>query len=933
MADSDGASRRQSVEPARELRADVRHLGELLGSVLLDQGGQALLDEVERLRHTAIAGREHGTPALHELAEIVRTSSRPSLTARAFATYFHVINTAERFHRIRALRARQRTEPTPNQRESIAQAMASIPADLGPAPVQQRLREISVMPVFTAHPTEARRRTVLWHLTRLGDLVGARDDPRLSPAELGHLDRQMLENITLLWQTDEVRLSRPGVLDEVRSTLAQVGQSLYQVVPRLHASLSTACSARYGDKLEAPPVPVRFGSWVGGDRDGNPNVTAEITRATIREHRRLVLDLYLEDVRALGQHLSVSRTRAAISRELDDSLAEDARALPDTASDIERHAHFEPYRAKCIAIYERLTRTRAGVLEARQIPGAYASAAHLLHDLTLMQSSLQENAAKGLATGALRDTIVRVSAFGLHFAELEIRQHSARHESAVTELLRAADIASDFASLDEPARIGVLEQVLARDHPLAVSPAGLSDQTRDVLDTLAAVRDVQIQLGRQACCTYIVSMTRDASDLLAVLVLAQQAGLYPPGREPAGLGIRVVPLFETIAELRRASMILSDALDSPAYQRNLRGWDDDQHIMLGYSDSNKDGGYVSSIWELYRAQRALVATADARNVRLLLFHGRGGAIGRGGGPMHRAILAQPLGAYGGRIKVTEQGEVVYARYADPQIARRHLEQVLSAVIRAQLDPRVQAGHAPPDPSWSGLVDALAEHARTAYRDLVYGTDSFLDFFQQATPIDLLAQLNLASRPVSRANQGSIEDLRAIPWVFAWTQVRCNLPGWYGLGSALAHATRDPSSLERLRQMYQRWPFFQSLLDNAQISLGTASMEVTRLYATLVRSAPVREAVLPRIEAEYARAVEAVLRITQQQQILERAPLLRGSIALRNPYVDPLHCIQINLLSQWRALNPEQRAEPAGRDLLSALLQTVNGIAAGVQSTG
>ena len=404
------------------------------------------------------------------------------------------------------------------------------------------------------------------------------------------------------------------------------------------------------------------------------------------------------------------------------------------------------------------------------------------------------------------------------------------------------------------------------------------------------VREIQERFGRDACPTYIVSMTHEASDLLDVLVLAQQVGLYPPGRGSAGLGIRVVPLFETVLELSRAAEITERLISLPTYRRNLEAWGDDQEIMLGYSDSSKDGGFVASSWQLYAAQRALAALAERLKVRLLIFQGRGGAIGRGGGPMQRAILAQPLGALGGRFKVTEQGEIIYARYANRGVARRHLEQMTGAVIRASLEPAARAGQAPADPSWTGLMDEIAERGRSHYRALVYDTPSFLEFFQQATPIDLLGQLTVGSRPVSRGGRRSVEDLRAIPWVFSWTQARCNLPGWYGLGTALASVQDDDGDQPgRLREMYERWPFFRSLIDNAQISLGTASLSVMRLYADLVANDEIRRSLMERIEAEFALASRMVLAASGQAQILERAPgapsLDRASQPVRRP--DPL----------------------------------------------
>ncbi|MCC7368244.1 MAG: phosphoenolpyruvate carboxylase [Chloroflexi bacterium] len=917
--------------PADDLRADVRYLGSLLGAVLLEQGGEALLAAVERARTRAIELRDNldvDLSALLSLTADLDPDLAPSVV-RAFASYFHVINTLEQEHRLRSLRQRQLAAPDEPLRESIAEAVAAVPADMPVQDVQAFLAQLCVTPTFTAHPTESRRRTVLDLLARLGEVVRLGDGRTLTREEQSSREAKILEAITLLWQTEEVRPRRPTVLDEVQTVLSIVGPSIFRATPVIHRELRRAFGERYPHvQLRAGRV-VEVHSWVGGDRDGNPNVTPEVTRQTIGRHRSVALTGYLRRVEQIGHELSVASTRALISHDLANSLRADADVMPELAAELERRAQIEPYRQKLGFIEERLRRTQATAWDLPvPPPGAYANVDELIADVELIRESLRRAHAGRLADGALADLLTCARTFGFHFAALEIRQHSDRHEQALTEMLAACGLADAYGSLPEAEKVRLLSRLLEEARPLPVSIAKLSAASRETVAVLGVVREIQERLGRDACPTYIVSMTHEPSDLLEVLVLAQQVGIYPPGANEAGLAVRVVPLFETVHELARADEIMQSLLTSPPFRRNLAAWNDEQEIMLGYSDSNKDGGSVASSWQLYAAQQALAALSARHAVRFVIFQGRGGAIGRGGGPMQRAILSQPLGAAGGRFKVTEQGEVVYARYANQHIARRHLEQMVGAVIRASLDPAARAGQAPADPTWATLMDGIAERGRQVYRALVYESPHLLPFFREATPIDVLSQLTVGSRPVSRGSRGNIDDLRAIPWVFSWTQNRSNLPGWYGLGTALAEVAAEPGGSELLAELYRRWPYFRSLIDNTQISLGVASPPVTRLYAQLVADPKARNSVLAAIEREFDLTLRYVLLASAQDRLLERAPVLRRSIALRNPYVDPIHCVQVEQLRQWRA-DGSRTDDPR----LRTLLQTVNGIAAGLQNTG
>jgi phosphoenolpyruvate carboxylase len=908
-------------------------LGALVGEVLREQGGTDLFAAVENVRTTAIALRSEaeGTTALSGVddqeapteAALLRWAAQqrtPRLLqlVRAFGVYFHLINLAEQQHRLRTLRERaQHGRPL---RESIAAAVEALRrTGVSPEALADGLRRLSVHAVFTAHPSEARRRTLLLHLERAAALIGALDDPRASPRARAEALDALRTRVTLIWQTAEARVERPSVLDEVESVLHVLAGPVYDVVPRLCRTLDGEIADAYGPLPAIHcPAPLQFGSWVGGDRDGNPAVTPEVTRAAARLARAAVLRRYREEVQALGRDLSVSERLVGASSELLASLERDREEL-----EVRRvpRWHDEPYRRKLGLIAERLRRMEA------DRPGGYTTPEALLVDVRLMEDSLRAHGGGRVADGPLWDFRRRVEVFGFHLAELELRQHAARHTAAVAELLGLAG-ASGYAAAGETERQSLLEARLAGPS-LAPPVEALSPATREILDTFRAMAEVQALGGPSASATYIVSMSRAPSDLLAVLFLAREAGLFgwEGGEAPATCRLDAVPLFEEVAELASCGGVLARLLASPPYRAAVRARGDRQQVMVGYSDSNKDGGYLTSTWQIYRAQAALAEAAAAAGVELVVFHGRGGAVGRGGGPMGRAVLARPSEARSRELKVTEQGEVIFARYSDRGIAERHCEQMLHAQLLSTLGPP----EAPPHPEWVEAMERLAADSRNGYEALVKRSPALLTYFRQTTPFPELATLNLASRPVSRAGHGAehfaVEDLRAIPWVFSWTQARVNLPGWFGLGSALA-AEIARGGLARLRAMYRDWPFFAMALDNAQLSLGTADMPTARHYATLADD----PAPFATIAAEYARTVMGVLEVTEQRALLERAPVLARSIKLRNPYVDALHVAQIALLRRYRALPTDAPAAERAA-LLDAIHHSINGIAAGLQTTG
>jgi phosphoenolpyruvate carboxylase len=965
------APREPEADP---LSADVNTLGRLLGDVLREQEGEAGFALVEEYRAAtkqmrAAVGEdgddfgETGRRLRARTDELGLDECR--LVVRAFSAYFHLVNLAEEHHRLRVLRRRELEQGGDSPRgESVRQALMEAAAEGVKAErVRSLLRSCLVEPVFTAHPTEARRRSVLFKLRRLSDVVEQLDDPRLTSHERSHLFDRIREEVTSLWLTEEVRGRAPRVLDEVRNGLYYFEESLWELVPRLYRELDEALASAYpGEAFDVPPF-LRFGSWIGGDRDGHPHVTAQVTEQTLRLHRETAFSLYESSLAELERELSVAAEPREISEELARSLDADAAAMPELAASLNLHFASEPYRRKGgfmqarIAAARRINaarlreRRRAGAAaegdddpvlgQAQRLWGtgappepprpdddriAYARPDALGEDLRVIGESLRRHLGARLADGLVADLMRRVAVFGFHLARLDLRQHSEVVAAATAEVLQVAGVEPDFLALDLPARARVLAREIANPRPIVRPLGGYSAQTAETIALFHTIARLQQELGPDACNVFIVSMTAGTADVLAPLLFAKEAGLFDPGPKPRST-LQVVPLFETIEDLHRAAGLMEELFALPVYARQLDAWRGQQQIMLGYSDSNKDGGFVTANWELYRAQRALVAACRKAGATLLLFHGRGGAIGRGGGPTGRAIMAQPPGALSGRLRLTEQGEVAFARYAHPGIAHRHLEQTIHAVFRATLLPSPEGGH----DDWAAEMEALSPLALASYRRLVYDDPDFVRYFHEATPIDAITGLRIGSRPARREHSDRIEDLRAIPWVFSWTQSRHGLPGWYGLGSAYAAQVEGKGEEARRRwaEMYREWPFFRSLIDNAQLSMGKADLAVARIYDALAEPA-LRARIFPRIVEEWRRTREAVLTATGRSALLDISPVLRRSIRLRNPYVDPLNFVQVSLLARLRAV-PDPAPE---RDVLQRLLAlTVNGIAAGLQSTG
>lgn len=909
------------------LSEQIHLLGDLLGETIIEQEGRAVFDLVETIRAMAKAGRAGDSAAGEGLLALVDDlpTDKARLVVKAFSTYFQLINLAEEEERVRVVRQRARQADAEGGvlDESIASAICRLSEEgLTANDMQDLLDNLYVMPVFTAHPTEAKRRTVLTKLTHIRDAVHALDFHMPTPAEANGLRRLVREEIVSLWQTDETRWRQPTVLDEVRNGLYYFDYTVFDLVLHVYDALSEALARYYpGQVFHIPPF-LRFGSWIGGDRDGNPFVTLAVTESTLREHKARALRLYQRAIDRMHGHLSMS-ARYDISPQLAESLEADTRFFPEEAQRLAARYPLQPYRHKMAYVYRKLALTlesneRPWRADHLPRPGTYEHAEHFIAELHLIQDSLRSQRAERLADGRLGNLVRQAEVFGFHLATLDIRQHADRHRAALAEVFAAYGLANNYQALPEEKKVALLTAELLSARPLAPARLRFSDETNETLEVFRLIGRAHERVGPLAIENYIISMTTHASDVLGVLLMAKDAGV-------AG-ALDIVPLFETIADLRAAPAIIERLLTNPAYAAHVQRRRAQQQVMIGYSDSNKDGGYLTSNWELHLAQRALPVACARRGVRLTLFHGRGGTIGRGGGPTNRAILAQPPESVHGRIRITEQGEAITNRYGFADIAQRHLEQMIHAVL-------LTSGNGPALPAtrsaaWQTSLQEISDLAKRAYQAFVHDSPAMPGYFRSATPISDIGRLNIGSRPAWRHETLNINDLRAIPWVFAWTQCRAEVPGWYGVGAALSGwAGEDEKRWTLLRRMYEEWPFFRTLVDNAEAAVHKADMHIARVYAQLA-DCDTCAAVYPVMAEEFARTEAAILRLTGQLALLEKSPWLQRTVRLRNPYIDPLNYIQVALLRRMRASLAETTDA-----LHDVVLLTVNGIAAGLRSTG
>ncbi|CAG1003141.1 phosphoenolpyruvate carboxylase [Burkholderiales bacterium] len=908
----------------RPLREDTRLLGRILGDVLRLQAGEAGFARIEAIRQTAIRFRRgEGAEADAARAELSALLDGMPIAqvldvVRAFSYFSHLANIAEDVHQNRRRRAHAMAG-SPPQRGSIAAAISELTAEGVDAAAIVRWCEVArVSPVLTAHPTEVQRKSILDAERGIAELVSRRDRMSLSPVESADVERRLRRRVLGLWQTAMLRLSRLQVVDEIENGLAYYRYTFLDELPKLLVDFaSTLGRDAAGGELLSPFL--RMGSWIGGDRDGNPHVTAQTLWQAVRAQSAVAFGHYLEQAHRLGGELSLSTRLVRPTGAL--------VALAQSAHDTNPHRQDEPYRQALIGIYARLAATarqKSAVTLPRpphvelppyETPEAFAA------DLATIAGSLASHGAASLAEERLLPLRYAVAAFGFHLASVDLRQNADVHEVVVGEILARAGVADDYASLDEPVRVALLAEELASPRPLRSPFVAYSERTASELAIVDAAADVHAGYGAEAVPHYVISRCRSVSDLLEVAVLLKSAGLVRDGRS----ALDIVPLFESIDDLERAGGIMREALALPAWRRLVAARGNRQEVMLGYSDSNKDGGYLAANWALYRAERDLVDAFGTAGVTLALFHGRGGTVGRGGGPSFDAILAQPKGSAAAGLRLTEQGEIIASKYSDPELGRRNLETLVAAALEAGLSDAEQLGDRAD--AYYRAMDELSAHALRAYRALVYETPGFVEYFRASTPIAEIVDLNLGSRPASRTASTRIEDLRAIPWVFSWSQCRLMLPGWYGVGGAIAAWRRDrPDALALLREMYARWPFFASVLSNMAMVLSKTDLAVASRYANLVPDPVLRADVFSRIAGEHARTLEALASISGQAHPLADNPTLERSLRNRVPYLDPLNHLQIELLTRFRGGQTDERTR-------RAIHLTINGLAAGLRNSG
>jgi phosphoenolpyruvate carboxylase len=906
------------------LREDIRHLGRLLGETVRYQEGPFIFDLIETIRRTSIRfHRDEDHAARQELEAILRTLSAEQAVqvVRAFSYFSHLANIAEDQHHIRRTRSHDIVGDPP-RRGTIAHALghaasAGIPART----LIDFFNDAAVSPVLTAHPTEVRRKSTMDREIAVARLLDRRERGALTPDEQREIDAQLRREILILWQTSMLRLTRLSVTDEVINGLSYYDYTFFRELPRLYANIED----RLKDLASAPSAPpiasfLRIGSWIGGDRDGNPFVDAGVLRATLRMQSARALSHYIGELRQLGSELSLSTIVVPVT----EALADLAVRSPDTSA----HRAVEPYRRAATLIRARLAATYRAIV-GTPAPGeggdgvdAYASPEALLADLDIVRESLIANGSEALTMGRIRALRRSIDCFGFHLATLDLRQNSDIHAATVGELFDAVEPDTDYPSRSEHEKIEMLRRELCTLRPLRRPNWSYSEQTAKEMSIFEAVGESHAIYGERAITTAIVSNTRSVSDLLGLAVLLKESGLITPEGDSR---INIVPLFETIADLQNCVRIMNRLLGIPEYRRLVDSRGGLQEVMIGYSDSNKDGGYITSGWELYKAEIGLVELFRKHGVKLRLFHGRGGSVGRGGGPSYDAILAQPPGAVDGQIRLTEQGETISSKYTNAEVGRRNLEIIAAAALEASL----MHPHAATVPAgYLDAMDSLSAHAFAAYRDLVYETPGFDEYFRAATVINEISTLNIGSRPASRKQTGRIEDLRAIPWVFSWSQSRIMLPGWYGFGTAVRTwlDERPGDGMALLREMYQKWPFFRALLSNMDMVLAKSNMAIASRYADLVPDETLRKAVFRRISDERKASITTLLEIFESNQLLEGNPLLARSIQNRFPYVDPLNHLQVELLKAHRDGSPNPK-------VLRGLLITINGISAGLRNSG
>jgi phosphoenolpyruvate carboxylase len=928
------------------LRRDVRSLGMLLGEVLREQAGDELFEQVEALRQGTIRRRDADARGQHEESaasaaaalDLVRSLSpdRATLLTRAFAFYFELINLAETNHRKRRRMALQLSGKAGRQRGSLEGTLAEMRrVGIGAEEAMEYLRRVLIVPVFTAHPTEVARRSVMFKRRRIGEFLAMLDRVPIPPREMARIEELVLAEITALWQTDEIRSRRPTVYDEIKMGLDYYDVSIFETLPVLYREIANALRAAYDLHIEPHELPqvLRFGSWIGGDRDGNPYVTPQVTRDALELARGHLLVYYLAQLQQIIDLLTTSAQQRPVSQALLNRLHSYlAQVRTPEAQVFGEQYEFEYYRRFVICLKARIQRTMhhpdrpgaplpvmpytlaQGQEQLAQVLSAYCSVSEFISDLETLRASLAENGGLRIARTLIDPLLLQVRTFGLHLHTLDVRQHARVLNAALKESIK--------------------------DTIASALPGELSARTYSVLETFRVIAEAKKGCSPEAIRQYVISGATTVEDILTVVRLARLGGVRLEGsagrgddaaRGPAGdPGLMPVPLFEFIEDLRNAPAVCRELWTRPDYRKLLASWGNWQEVMLGYSDSNKDGGMLTSTWEIFRAHRALHVVARECGVKLRLFHGRGGTVGRGGGPTHRAIFAQPVDSFDGQLRITKQGEVLNFKYADEVLAERNLELMIAASLDALARPNARdpKGHFTGvlKPEWEAALEELSGVSFSFYRERMLDDPGVVDYFEQATPVGELENAKIGSRPSRRSSSLKLSDLRAIPWVFGWTQSRLLVPAWFGVGHAIEHYTKSPDRLQLLQTMAQEFPLFIDLLRNVEMALGKADLATARLYSTLVEDEKLRERVYHMFEEEFHRSVRAVLAVTRQKDLLETNQVLANSIRLRNPYVDPMHLIQVDMLRR-------KRAGEDTPEVNRAIAATISGIAAGLRNTG
>lgn len=917
------------------LRRDVRFLGNILGEVLVHQGGNELLDIVEKIRETSKSLRSVFLPDLFadfkEIIETLKPDTRHQVI-RAFAIYFQLVNIAEQNHRIRRKRDYERSAGETVQPGSIESAIQDLKErNFTYQEVQEIIEGLSLELVMTAHPTEAMRRAILDIHKRISEDVMLLDNPTLTFREREQLREKLLNEVITLWQTDELRDRKPTVLDEVRHGMYYFHETLFHVLPDVYQEMERCLSKYYPGHNWHVPTYLRFGSWIGGDRDGNPSVTADITWQTLNMQRKLAVREYERIMKEFMQYLSFSTSIVTISSELEESILED-QSIVSLNKNVIWHNENEPYRIKLVYMMTKIK----NVLDESKKGSAerYATPLEFIEDLNIIDRSLRHHYADYVADTYVKKLIRQVELFGFHTASLDIRQHSQEHENAMSEVLSKMEITHHYAELTEDEKIELLNKLLNDPRPITSPYLHYSESTKECLCVYRTIYEAQQEFGAESISKYLISMAQGASDILEVMVFAKEVGLFRQNADnTVTCTLQGVPLFETIDDLHVAPDVMRQVLQLPIYRQAVSAMNDLQEIMLGYSDSNKDGGAVTANWELRVALKEITAAADEFGVKLKFFHGRGGALGRGGMPLNRSILAQPASTVGGGIKITEQGEVISSRYSLQGIAYRSLDQATSALVTAAINARSPHDevYEKQEEEWDQIVKGISEVSLRKYQDLIFRDPDFLTFFKESTPLPEVGELNIGSRPSKRKNSDRFEDLRAIPWVFAWTQSRYLLPAWYAAGTGLqSFYQNNEENLKVLQAMYANFSFFTSLIDTLQMAIAKADLIIAKEYANMTKEESYRVRIFSQIEEEFKLTSDMILKITGQKEILDNVPVIQESIRLRNPYVDPLSYLQVQLLTELRDIRNQGEDNS---ELLREVLLTINGIAAGLRNTG